>query len=214
MSLRQARGPVSSQPQAAVELDRPRRAGAGRLPGQLPGRARPRRGDSRDHRVPERRPARELRSVRDPRRPRRGRSGRRLWGAAALAQARGRAQGPARGRALDPQTGCWPHLGRTPAAAGDGKGLPLAPPRPRSASIRCPPGLSTRPDRHERQEKAIGLLTGLPREQLEPLRLRCGEDLSRREAACVLGLPESLVKSRLFEGVERLRRGLEAGERG
>lgn len=44
----------------------------------------------------------------------------------------------------------------------------------------------------------------------EVLRLRYAEDLSRAEIAEILELPESVVKSRLFEGLKRLRE--QAGE--
>ena len=37
------------------------------------------------------------------------------------------------------------------------------------------------------------------------LRLRYAEGLSRAEIACVLEVPESVVKSRLFEGLKKLR---------
>lgn len=44
----------------------------------------------------------------------------------------------------------------------------------------------------------------------ELLELRYREDLSRAEIAVVLGIEESLVKSRLFGAIERLRRRAEA----
>ena len=42
----------------------------------------------------------------------------------------------------------------------------------------------------------------------EPLRLRYGEGLSRREVAYILEVKESVIKSRLFEGLEQIRRQL------
>ena len=41
--------------------------------------------------------------------------------------------------------------------------------------------------------------------QREAIRLRYVEDLSRAEIAEVLDLPESVVKSRLFESLKKLR---------
>ena len=49
------------------------------------------------------------------------------------------------------------------------------------------------------------LLAALPASQREPLRLRYAEELSRAEIAYVLDIPESVVKSRLFEGLKKLR---------
>jgi RNA polymerase sigma factor (sigma-70 family) len=49
------------------------------------------------------------------------------------------------------------------------------------------------------------LLGALPIEQREALRLRYVEGLSRTEIAYVLEVPEPTVKSRLFEGVRKLR---------
>ena len=51
-------------------------------------------------------------------------------------------------------------------------------------------------------KQAFLLLTD---EQREVLRLRYVENLSRGEIAEILDQPESLVKSRLFEGLKRLR---------
>jgi len=45
----------------------------------------------------------------------------------------------------------------------------------------------------------------MPASQREVLWLRCSENLSRAEIAEVLELPESVVKSRLFQGLKRLR---------
>lgn len=45
----------------------------------------------------------------------------------------------------------------------------------------------------------------LPLLEREVLRLRYVKSLSRAEAAYVLGIPESLVKSRAQEGLKKLR---------
>ena len=49
-------------------------------------------------------------------------------------------------------------------------------------------------------------LTALPAEQREVLLLRYTEGLSRAEIADVLGIPEKLVKHRIYNGMERLRK--------
>jgi RNA polymerase sigma-70 factor (ECF subfamily) len=49
------------------------------------------------------------------------------------------------------------------------------------------------------------LLGALPAEQREALRLRYVEGLSRAEIAYVLEVPEPTVKTRLFEGLRKLR---------
>ncbi len=49
-------------------------------------------------------------------------------------------------------------------------------------------------------------LSSLPRHQAEVLMMRYFEGLSRREIAQVLELPESVVKSRLHEGLQELHR--------
>jgi RNA polymerase sigma-70 factor (ECF subfamily) len=49
------------------------------------------------------------------------------------------------------------------------------------------------------------LLAALPAEQREALRLRYVEGLSRAEIAYVLEMSEAAVKSRLFEGLKKLR---------
>jgi RNA polymerase sigma-70 factor (ECF subfamily) len=63
----------------------------------------------------------------------------------------------------------------------------------------------TRLARREQQARLRELLAALPANQREVLRLRYTEDLSRSEIAEVLGIRESLVKSRLFEGLQKLR---------
>ncbi len=66
-------------------------------------------------------------------------------------------------------------------------------------------GHLTRLVRSEEQSRISELVRSLPETQQEVLRLRYVETLSRAEVAEVLDIPESLVKSRLFEGLERLR---------
>lgn len=66
-------------------------------------------------------------------------------------------------------------------------------------------GPLTRMARTELREKLTDLVAGLSEAHSEVLRLRYGEDLSRAEIAEVLELPESVVKSRLFEAVKKLR---------
>lgn len=61
-------------------------------------------------------------------------------------------------------------------------------------------------ERQDLVERAFELLSESER---EILRLRYGEGLSRGEIADVIDLPESTVKSRLYEAVVRLRRRLE-----
>lgn len=60
--------------------------------------------------------------------------------------------------------------------------------------------------RREQRAHLRRLLAALPVNQREVLRLRYAENLSRAEIAHVLGVPESVVKSRLYEGLERLRK--------
>jgi RNA polymerase sigma-70 factor (ECF subfamily) len=66
-------------------------------------------------------------------------------------------------------------------------------------------GHLTRLVRQEQHSRLRQLVAALPATQREILRLRYVEGLSRQEIADVLELPESIVKSRLFEGLERLR---------
>jgi RNA polymerase sigma-70 factor, ECF subfamily len=67
-------------------------------------------------------------------------------------------------------------------------------------------GNLTRLVRQEQRKYAVQALRALPLQQREPIRLRYEEDLSRTEIAQVLDLPESVVKSRIFEGLEILRK--------
>jgi RNA polymerase sigma-70 factor (ECF subfamily) len=66
-------------------------------------------------------------------------------------------------------------------------------------------GNLTRLVRREQHSRLADLVRSLPESQREVLRLRYVEDLARSEIAEVLEIPESLVKSRLFEGLKRLR---------
>jgi len=66
-------------------------------------------------------------------------------------------------------------------------------------------GQLTRLVRNEANERLANLVDALPAIYQEVLRLRYVEELSRTEIAKVLDLPESLVKSRLFDGLRKLR---------
>ncbi len=55
------------------------------------------------------------------------------------------------------------------------------------------------------RSKVSELVARLTEEQREVLRLRYVEELPRAEIALVVDLPESVVKSRLFAGLKRLR---------
>jgi RNA polymerase sigma-70 factor (ECF subfamily) len=59
--------------------------------------------------------------------------------------------------------------------------------------------------KRELRSRIMHLLAALPGAYREVLRLRYTEELSRSEIAEVLDIPESVVKSRLFEGLKRLR---------
>ena len=71
-------------------------------------------------------------------------------------------------------------------------------------------GHLTRMVKDELKARLTDAFQQLSEEHREVLRLRYVEDLSRTEIADVLELPEPLVKSRLFEGMKKLR---EAAER-
>ncbi len=58
----------------------------------------------------------------------------------------------------------------------------------------------------EMKEQVSDLVETLPSAQREVLRLRYAEDLSRAEIAEILDTPESVVKSRIFEGLRTLRK--------
>lgn len=66
-------------------------------------------------------------------------------------------------------------------------------------------GQLTRLANDELRMRMAELVDSLSESHREVLRLRYAEDLSRAEIAEILELPESVVKSRLFEGLKRLR---------
>jgi RNA polymerase sigma-70 factor (ECF subfamily) len=66
-------------------------------------------------------------------------------------------------------------------------------------------GNLTRLVKRELRSRIAHLLAALPAAYREALQLRYAEGLSRGEIAEVLELPESVVKSRLFEGLKKLR---------
>lgn len=66
-------------------------------------------------------------------------------------------------------------------------------------------GQLTRLVKDERHAQLVKLVQSLPDTQQEVLRLRYVENLSRSEIAEVVGAPESVVKSRIFEGLSKLR---------
>lgn len=82
----------------------------------------------------------------------------------------------------------------------DAHKLPSASQLPQSLT-----GQLTRLVRDEHQSHVVAMLNQLPEAQQEVLRLRYAESLSRTEIAEILDLPESVVKSRLFEGLNKLR---------
>ena len=59
--------------------------------------------------------------------------------------------------------------------------------------------------RKEARSNLAEMVQSLEETQREVLRLRYVEDLSRTEIAEVLDIPESVVKSRIFEGLKKLR---------
>jgi RNA polymerase sigma-70 factor (ECF subfamily) len=66
-------------------------------------------------------------------------------------------------------------------------------------------GCLTRLVRREQQAELKRALAQLSEDHREVLHLRYTEGLSRQETAEVLGLPETLVKSRLYEAIVKLR---------
>ena len=66
-------------------------------------------------------------------------------------------------------------------------------------------GQLTRLVRSEQRERVDELVGSLPESQQEVLRLRYVEGLARAEIAEVLETPEPVIKSRIFEGLRRLR---------
>jgi RNA polymerase sigma-70 factor, ECF subfamily len=77
-----------------------------------------------------------------------------------------------------------------------------------------PDAVDTAPDpeewmeRWERREGLRQALAELTFEQREVLSLRFGQELSVRETAAVLGLPEGTVKSRTYNALRRLREAI------
>ncbi len=92
------------------------------------------------------------------------------------------------------------NLLRLGARRMDGGELPAA-----SQVFEALTGNLTRLVKDEERSRLSELVKKLPETQREALRLRYVEGLSRAEAAEVLEVPESVVKSRLFEGLKRLR---------
>ncbi|MGH7151667.1 MAG: sigma-70 family RNA polymerase sigma factor [Planctomycetota bacterium] len=78
--------------------------------------------------------------------------------------------------------------------------------------------IQSRPFMHlvrEEQREAFGeALASFLEAQREALLLRYGDGLSRGEIAEVLDVPESVMKSRLFEGMRRLRARLPPPSKG
>ena len=66
-------------------------------------------------------------------------------------------------------------------------------------------GNLTRLAKRELRSRISHFVGALPAGQREVLRLRYAEELSRAEIAKVLEIPEALVKSRLYEGLKKLR---------
>jgi RNA polymerase sigma-70 factor (ECF subfamily) len=66
-------------------------------------------------------------------------------------------------------------------------------------------GQLTRLVQDEQRSKVDELVRSLSAEQQEVLRLRYVEELPRAEIAEILEIPQSVAKSRLFEGLRRLR---------
>ena len=66
-------------------------------------------------------------------------------------------------------------------------------------------GVSTKLGNREQRSRLMHLLAALPAMYREVLHLRYSEELPRAEIAEVLDIPESVVKSRLFEGLKKLR---------
>ncbi len=89
---------------------------------------------------------------------------------------------------------------RARARRGDQHDLPAA-----SRLAADATGNLTRVVKQELRARIAHLLAALPLEQREVICLRHGEDLSRAEIAYVLDIPESTVKSRLFQGLKKLR---------
>jgi RNA polymerase sigma-70 factor (ECF subfamily) len=80
-------------------------------------------------------------------------------------------------------------------------------PLPRSSFVNGQlTGNLTRLVKTEKRELLLKRLSALPNEQREVLLLRYTEGLSRGEIAEILDIPEKLVKHRIYNGLERLRK--------
>lgn len=82
----------------------------------------------------------------------------------------------------------------------DSERLPTDPPFRASLA-----GPLTRLAGAESEKEVANALASLDDGEREALWLRYGENLSREEIAAILGVPESVVKSRLHEALEKLR---------
>ena len=89
---------------------------------------------------------------------------------------------------------------RARARRGDQHEMPVA-----SYVAQEATGNLTRVVKQELQSRIAHLIGALPQTQQEAIFLRYGEELSRTEIAYVLDIPESTVKSRLFQGLKKLR---------
>lgn len=89
---------------------------------------------------------------------------------------------------------------RARARRGDQHDLP-----PASGLAAEATGNLTRMVKKDMRARIASLVAALPLEQREVICLRYGDELSRAEIAYVLGTPESTVKSRLFQGLKKLR---------
>mgnify|MGYP001560519400 CR=1 FL=1 len=92
------------------------------------------------------------------------------------------------------------NLVRQRAARKDGAALPAA-----SQIYEALTGQLTQLVKDEARSNLAEMVQALEESQREVLRLRYVEDLSRTEIAHVLDIPESVVKSRIFEGLRKLR---------
>lgn len=90
---------------------------------------------------------------------------------------------------------------RAKARRKDGQALPAA-----SQVQEVLTGHLTRLANDEVRQQLVELVQSLPETHREVLRLRYVEGLPRSEVAEVLEIPESTVKSRIFEGLQRLRK--------
>ena len=90
---------------------------------------------------------------------------------------------------------------RARAVRKDGLAMPAA-----SQVEEALTGHLTRLAKDEIGSRLVELVASLPETHREVLRLRYVEELPRREIAEVLDISESVVKSRIFEGLRRLRK--------